>query len=142
MSRHALIFSVIVLSVLVPVAAAIAGSTTSDTGYTVDPCYKQCSGLLVNVKPKAEGQRVFKNCMSLCQGHGSVICPDGKKYPIGSKCPPAPDACSTQCAGLLTNVHPASEAERVYNNCHALCRHTGTVTCPDGSTRPVSNPKC
>jgi hypothetical protein len=66
-----------------PVATVLAGSTTSDKGYTVDPCYKQCHPLQSSVHPASEAKRVFHNCMALCQGHGIIICPNGVTATVG-----------------------------------------------------------
>ena len=72
---------------LAPVATAFAGSTTSDTGYGVDPCYKQCAPLLSSVTPRQEAQRVFKNCMALCNHKGILVCPNGVTATVGkSQC--------------------------------------------------------
>ena len=52
------------------------------------------------------------------------------------------DPCYKQCSPMLRSINPLQEAQRVFKNCMALCNHTGTVTCPDGSTRQASNGKC
>jgi hypothetical protein len=70
-----------------PTAAAFAGSTTSDTGFGVDPCYKQCSPLLGSVSPRSEAQRVFKNCMAYCQHKGRVNCGNGVSVSNNRFCP-------------------------------------------------------
>jgi hypothetical protein len=69
------------LTALVAAGEAWGGSTTSDKGYGVDPCYKQCVPLLGAVTPKSEAQRVFHNCMAGCQHRGFIICPLGSKIP-------------------------------------------------------------
>jgi hypothetical protein len=51
------------------------GSTSQGT--SVAPCHSQCASLLGSVKPKAEGQRVYRNCRALCDRKGTVTCPDG-----------------------------------------------------------------
>lgn len=68
-------------------AAAVAGSTTSDTGYGVSPCYKQCSPLLSAVSPKTEAKRVYRNCMALCSGKGWIECPHEVFVKVGRACP-------------------------------------------------------
>jgi hypothetical protein len=68
-------------------AAAFAGSTTSDKGYSVSPCYKQCSPLLSAVTPKAEAKRVYRNCMALCTGKGWIECPGEIFVKPGRACP-------------------------------------------------------
>ena len=67
--------------------AAMAGSTTSDTGYGVDPCYQQCSSTLSSVKPRSEAQRVFKNCMNYCQKKGRISCGNGVYVDSNRFCP-------------------------------------------------------
>jgi hypothetical protein len=52
-----------------------AGGATIDNGYTVDPCYKKCAPLLASVTPKAEAQRVYRNCFAYCSHKGSIQCP-------------------------------------------------------------------
>jgi hypothetical protein len=70
------IVTALILSLALP-GIAFAGSTTSDKGYGVDPCYKQCSPTLQNVKPRSEATRVFKNCMAYCQHKGTIDCGNG-----------------------------------------------------------------
>jgi len=69
--------AVIVAFAMLPAATSLAANTTSDKGYTVDPCYKQCSPLLASVTPKQEAQRVFKNCFAYCSHKGVITCPNG-----------------------------------------------------------------
>jgi hypothetical protein len=68
--------------------------------------------------------------MLCCEPQGSTTHVDGV----------AP--CHKQCSPLLGAVQPKAEAQRVYGNCRALCDHKGTVTCPDGSVKPWTDPKC
>ena len=74
---------------LVLPAAALAGSTTSDTGGSggVDPAYKQCAPLLGSIKPKSEAQRVFKNCMAMLQHKGLIDCGNGVFVQANRFCP-------------------------------------------------------
>lgn len=74
------------ISVLSP-AASLAGTATSDKGYTVDPCYKQCGPLLSSVTPRQEAVRVYKNCFAGCNHKGLVTCPNGAKIRPGNACP-------------------------------------------------------
>jgi hypothetical protein len=68
--------------------------------------------------------------MLCCEPQGSTTHVDGV----------AP--CHKQCSPLLGAVQPKAEAQRVYGKCRALCDHKGTVTCPDGSVKPWTDPKC
>ena len=56
-------------------STGLAGGATIDNGYTVDPCYKKCAPLLASVKPKAEAQRVYRNCFAYCRHKGAIQCP-------------------------------------------------------------------
>lgn len=56
------LFCGLVAAGVLPAGVAVAGSTTSDTGYTVDPCYQQCHPVQIS-----SGNKAFKRCMNSCQ---------------------------------------------------------------------------
>jgi hypothetical protein len=74
-----------------------------------------------------------------------LIC-DPFKVPVATQAPPAkqpvPETCDQRCAPLLTNVHPPAEANRVHQNCMALCNDgaNATITCPNGTTVKGTTP--
>jgi hypothetical protein len=78
---------IVLMAAFLPATDALAASTTSDKGYTVDPCYKQCSPLLGSVTPRKEAQRVYKNCFALCSQRGVLICPHGQIVRYNQRCP-------------------------------------------------------
>jgi len=77
----------LVVIAVAPSVTSFAGSTTIDTGYTVDPCYKRCVPLLSNVSPKSEAKRVYDNCSAYCKHKGLIQCPDGALVKQNQTCP-------------------------------------------------------
>jgi hypothetical protein len=68
--------AVAILMSLAPLASNLAHGATIDQGFTVDPCYRQCSPLLAS----GQGRQAFKGCMSLCQRpapQAATRCPSG-----------------------------------------------------------------
>jgi len=74
-----------------------------------------------------------------CETGFQMLCcePQGSTTHIDGVAP-----CHKQCAPLLGAVQPKTEAQRVYRNCRTLCDHKGTSTCPDGTEKPWTDPKC
>jgi hypothetical protein len=74
-----------------------------------------------------------------------LIC-DPFKVPVATLPPPPKQSpqqtCNDKCAPLLTTVHPAAEANRVHQNCMALCTDgaNATITCPNGTTVKGTQP--
>ena len=52
----------------------------------VQTCDDQCAPLKTAVSTATEAARVYSNCISLCTGRGSQICPDGRRVGIRAKC--------------------------------------------------------
>jgi hypothetical protein len=64
-----------------------------------------------------------------------LIC-DKFNVPVATQTSSPPPSCDDRCAPLLTSVHPQAEANRVHQNCMALCTSgaNATITCPNGTT--------
>ena len=67
--------------------ASPAGQVTSDSGYSVDPCYKRCGPLLSSVTPHKEAVRAYKNCFAACNGKGLISCTNGVFVKPNRQCP-------------------------------------------------------
>lgn len=47
---------------------------------------EQCASVRTNVTPVAEANRVYYNCIALCKGSGTIVCPDNRQIKVGGKC--------------------------------------------------------